>query len=560
MKKFLILLSLVIVAALQPAEAQYSRGMNRHHSYSRGRSYADLVEVSLREPGTLEESMPKGMYDRVRMLCVEGPLNERDLAYITKLAKRSKVYDEDGKSISNYLDVDLEYASVMERYGSRINHDVLPRRAFEYASRLRSIVLPDRLKSIGDRAFGSCYDLEEVLMPSRVTELGDHAFEGCDDLKYITLPARLERIGEQCFKGCSSLTRLDLPSGLLSVGKEAFDGTYLTELYIPARCEIDNDHPGRLPQLRRFEVDDRNNAYCSVDGTLYDRDCRVLLQYPAARTGRCRVPDGVEEIVARAFYNSKVSDVELPESLTRLGHSAFSGCSSMRSIVLQGSLSKIPVAAFEDCKSLEEIELPASVTRIEERAFHECNSLRTLLCDPGQLRQVDKQAFDRCYALTTLDLSNVIVIEEKTCYECKSLRSVQLSDQLTRIGKEAFRRCQSLMQFALPSTVSAIDKEAFRECTSLNEITLNEGLLTLGDNALRETAIRYLVIPSTVTKLGKKVAEKCSQLQRIECHAITPPELSGESNSKIELYVPAQSVSSYQGAKNWKKFKVIKGL
>ena len=97
MKKFLILLSLVIVAALQPAEAQYSRGMNRHHSYSRGRSYADLVEVSLREPGTLEESMPKGMYDRVRMLCVEGPLNERDLAYITKLAKRSKVYDEDGK-------------------------------------------------------------------------------------------------------------------------------------------------------------------------------------------------------------------------------------------------------------------------------------------------------------------------------------------------------------------------------------------------------------------------------------------------------------------------------
>lgn len=560
MKRLCIALILVAGLVVEPVVAQYSRGMTRHHSYSRSRSYSDLVEVSVREPGTLEESMPRGMYDRVRMLRVEGPLNDRDLAYITKLAKRSKVYNEDGKSVSNYLDVDLEYASVMEKYGSRINHDVLPRRAFEYASRLRSIVLPDRLKSIGDRAFGSCYDLEEVLMPNRVVELGKGAFENCSSLKYITLPTRLERVGEHCFKDCRELTRLDLPSGLLSIGKEAFEGTHLTEMYIPARCEIDNDRPGHMSLLKRFEVDARNNNYCSVDGTLYDRDCHVLLQYPAARTGRCRVPDGVEEIVERAFYNSKVSDVELPQSLSILGRSAFAGSGSLRSIVLQGSLTVIPIAAFEDCKSLEEIELPSSVIRIDERAFHECNALRSLLCDPGQLRQVNKQAFDRCYALTTLDLSNVTLIEEKTCYECKSLRSVQLSTQLTHIGKEAFRRCQSLTQVALPSTVSTIDKEAFRECSSLNEIILSEGLLTLGDNALRETAIKRLVIPSTVTKLGKKVAEKCSQLQRVECLATTPPELGAESNSKIELYVPAQSLSAYQGAKNWKKYKVIKGL
>ena len=560
MKRLLIALLLMTGLVAEPVVAQYSRGMTRHHSYTRGRSYADLVEVNVREPGTLEESMPKGMYDRVRMLRVEGPLNDRDLAYITKLAKRSKVYDIDGKSVSNYLDVDLEYASVMEKYGSRINHDVLPRRAFEYASRLRSIVLPDRLKLIGERAFGSCYDLEEVLMPSRVIELGDRAFEGCSNLKYITLPVRLERIGERCFKDCSDLTRLDLPSGLLSIGKEAFEGTHLTELYIPARCEIDNDNPGHMSLLKRFDVDDRNNTYSSIDGTLYDRDGRVLLQYPAARTGRCRVPDGVEEIVERAFYNSKVSDVDLPETLTRLGRSAFAGCGSLRSIVLQGPLTVIPTAAFEDCKSLEEIELPSSVTRIDERAFHECNALRAVLYDPGQLRQIGKQAFDRCYELTSIDLSGISVIEEKTCYECKGLRSVQLSGRLTSIGKEAFRRCKSLTQFVLPSMVSTVDKEAFRECTSLNEVALNEGLLSLGDNALRETAIKRLIIPSTVTKLGKKVAEKCSQLQRIECLATTPPELGGESNNKIELYVPAQSVSAYQDAKNWKKFKVIKGL
>ena len=173
MKRLLIALMLVAGMAGQPVLAQYSRDMSRHYRHTNSRSYTDLVEVTVREPGTLEERMPKDMHERVRVLRVEGPLNERDLTYITKLAKRSKVLNAEGKSVDNYLDVDLEYADVMEKYGSRINHDVLPRRAFEYASHLRSIVLPGRMKAVGERAFGSCYDLEEVVMPPRVYELGD---------------------------------------------------------------------------------------------------------------------------------------------------------------------------------------------------------------------------------------------------------------------------------------------------------------------------------------------------------------------------------------------------
>ena len=84
---------------MQPIMAQYSRGMSRHYRYNSGRSYGDMVEVTVREPGTLEERMPKEMQERVRMLRIEGPLNERDLAYITKLAKRSKVLNAEGKTV-----------------------------------------------------------------------------------------------------------------------------------------------------------------------------------------------------------------------------------------------------------------------------------------------------------------------------------------------------------------------------------------------------------------------------------------------------------------------------
>ena len=109
----------------------------------------------------------------------------------------------------------------------------------------------------------------------------------------------------------------------------------------------------------------------------------------------------------------------------------------------------------------------------------------------------------------------------------------------------------------MPDVCTAVDKEAFCYCSSLVKIDLNNGLLTIGDNALRETAITVLVLPETVTHVGKKVTEKCKNLTRIECHAILPPTLDKESNNKVELYVPGTSVNAYRSAKNWKNFKTI---
>lgn len=603
MKRLQIVLLLVASLAMQPIMAQYSRGMSRHYRYNSGRSYGDMVEVTVREPGTLEERMPKEMQERVRILRIEGPLNERDLAYITKLAKRSKVLNAEGKSIDNYLDVDLEYADVLEKNGSRYNYDIVPRRAFEYASHLRSIVLPERVKSIGNRAFASCYDLEEVVMPPRVVELGEGAFEGCDDLRYFSVPERLERIGERCFKGCTRLTRIDLPRNLHHIGKNAMDDSGVTELYIPARCEIEEHTLGEMPQLQRIDVDRDNSAYSSYDHALYDGSGRQLILFPPARTGSCEIPDGVETIGNRAFYKSRLSEIKLPNTLTRLGRSAFAGCSrltslwlpdgvaelpdhvmedctslrsvdlapisligesafrgcsSLQSIKLEGSLTVIAKTAFENCRNLSLVELSPSIVIIEEKAFHECNALREI--NLSDVRHVGKQAFDRSSNLTAVDLHCATVVEEKAFYECTSLSHVSLGDALTSIGKEAFRRCKSLVSLSIPGSVSSIGQEALRECSSLRELHLSDGLSSLGNNALRETAIGRLILPSTVVKLGKKVCEKCKNLQRLECHAPTPPELDAVSNDKIELYVPVASVEAYKNAKNWKNFKVIKGL
>lgn len=602
MKKFIIALGIMMLAGAMPATGQYSKSYTRHYGRTSQRSYADLVEIFVTNPGTLEQRMPKDMEDRVRVLRIEGPLNEADLKYITKLAKRSNVLNDQGKKVDNYLDLDLELASVMEKYGSRINHDVLPRRAFEYATHLRSVVLPERLKSIGQSAFASCYDLEEVVMPPRVYEFGDYAFEGCDDLRYLTMPTALETIGQECFKGCKELRQLPLPSTVTHIGKNAFDNCGLIELYIPAYCVIENDNPGFMEKLQSIEVERGNSHYSSEGYALYDKNGSTLLIYPAGRNGECSLPSGLRAIAPYAFYKAKITAIDVPESVEAVGKSAFercdkltrinlpdavtelpeklfSDCTSLRDIemgsvsmmgekafyncqslpsfTLVGTLTSLPKSAFENCKSLQRVVLPEQLTSIGEKAFHECNALREIEFS-DRLTQIGKQAFDRCYALESVTLPDgVTFIDEKVFFECKALRSVQLGNRVQSIGKEAFRRCKDLTAIELPASLKQVEKEAFRECTSLNHVVLNEGLETLGDNALRETAIQQLDLPVTMKKLGKKVAEKCKNLQRITCRAATPPELDSVSSDKIELTVPASAINAYQNAKNWKKIKKI---
>ena len=602
MKKFIIAISIMMLAGVMPVAGQYSKSYSRHYGRTSQRSYADLVEIFVTNPGTLEQRMPKDMEDRVRVLRIEGPLNEADLKYITKLAKRSNVLNDQGKKVDNYLDLDLELASVMEKYGSRTNHDVLPRRAFEYATHLRSVVLPERLKSIGLSAFASCYDLEEVVMPPRVYEFGDHAFEGCDDLRYFTMPTALETIGQECFKGCKELRQLPLPSTVTHIGKNAFDNCGLIELYIPAYCEIENDNPGFMEKLQSIEVERGNSHYSSAGYALYDKNGSTLLIYPAGRNEECRLLSGLMAIAPYAFYKAKITAIDVPESVDALGKSAFEGCDkltrvwlpdavtelpeklfsdctslrdiemgtiskmgqkafyncqSLQSLTLGGSLSTVPASAFEYCKKLSQMSLPDGVTSIGEKAFHECNALQTINFS-NQLTKIGKQAFDRCYALESITLPDgLTVIEEKLFFECKALRTVHLGNRVQSIGKEAFRRCKELNHVELPTSLRSVDKEAFRECSALQQLTLNEGLETMGDNALRETAIDVLDLPSTMRRVGKKVAEKCKSLHRIVCRATIPPELDAVSSDKVELSVPASSIDAYRNAKNWKKFKTI---
>ena len=124
-------------------------------------------------------------------------------------------------------------------------------------------------------------------------------------------------------------------------------------------------------------------------------------------------------------------------------------------------------------------------------------------------------------------------------YDCKSLKSVALSDRVTTIGIEAFCRCENLAEITIPSSVTTIDISAFLHCKSLTSVTIPESIMTIGDNAFMN----------------------CRLLSRVYCKAKTPPAIARSNQwywkafdnnaSGRTIYVPSGSEEEYKSAFFW---------
>lgn len=117
--------------------------------------------------------------------------------------------------------------------------------AFNNASSLTSIALPDSVTSIGSSAFSKCKALASFTIPAGLTELSSSIFSGCVALTEITIPQSVKRIGINAFYGCTALASAVFespnnwkygnsygsPKGTISMANPATAAAYLNSTY-----------------------------------------------------------------------------------------------------------------------------------------------------------------------------------------------------------------------------------------------------------------------------------------------------------------------------------------
>lgn len=196
----------------------------------------------------------------------------------------------------------------------------IPKGAFYMCRGLTEVVMPDSIKSIGDRAFSGCQSLTEIAIPNSVTSIGEDAFYGCKSLTDIAIPNSVTSIGDYAFAYCQGLTSVVIPENLTSIGIFAFNGCF---------------------DLASIMVDSDNTSYKDIDGNLYTKDGRTLIQYAVGKTDASFViPNGVTSIGNSACYIcDSLTSVVIPISVTEIHYSAFS-CKNLTSIKYRGSEAK----------------------------------------------------------------------------------------------------------------------------------------------------------------------------------------------------------------------------
>ena len=262
--------------------------------------------------------------------------------------------------------------------------------------------------------------------------------------------------------------------------------------------------------------DELKEAFIDERGVKYSKDVRKLLKVPQELRRGYSVKEGTRIICNNAFAGCSLSNIAIPDSVTAIGDSAFSDCSSLSNIVIPDSVTAIGDFAFSGCSSLSNIVIPDSVTAIGDSAFSDCSSLSNIVI-PNSVTAIGDGAFFGCSSLPNIVIPNSVTsIGDSAFFDCSSLPNIVIPNSVTSIGDSAFGGCRSLSKIVIPNSVTGIGDSAFYRCSSLSKIVIPDSVTDIGNRAFSCCrSLPNIVIPNSVTSIEDYAFYRCSSLSKI---------------------------------------------
>ncbi|MBR5689162.1 MAG: leucine-rich repeat domain-containing protein, partial [Prevotella sp.] len=199
---------------------------------------------------------------------------------------------------------------------------------------LKSVTIPNSVRSIGSYTFYNCQALTNAIIPNSVTNIGSSAFENCSELRCVAIPDFVNIIGERAFYGCKGLTSITIPNTVTSIGNYAFSG-----------CS----------GLKNVTLN--SNSIVSKSYSSYS-----------------------EGSILKDIFGVQVQEFIIGNSVTSIGYRAFEGFSRLSRFVIPNSVNEINGYSFADCSNLKTIILPISLQTIGTNAFRGLSQLKDVYC------------------------------------------------------------------------------------------------------------------------------------------------------------------------------------
>ena len=326
-------------------------------------------------------------------------------------------------------------------------------------------------------------------------------------------------IGENAFYCCQDLTSITIPKSVTFIGQDAFDTCI---------------------KLSKVNISDLD-AWCNIKFSNNPLRYAHHLYINGNEIKDLEIPNTVSSISFSAFSGcTELTSVIIPSSVTSIGNSAFGGCSSLTSLSIGTNVTSIGNFAFSGCSALVSVTIPNSVTSIGWGVFSYCNSLSSINVDNDN-KQYDSR--NECNAIIETHSNTILT-------GCKS---TIIPNSVTAIGYSAFEGCSGLVSITIPNNVITISDQAFSECSNLTTIIIGNGVKYFDSypfyNCQELTDVYCLIEDIYSTNYFGSGARYTYEAAFME--------------SKVEyatLHVPETAIDAYKTTAPWRDFGKIVAL
>ena len=454
---------------------------------------------------------------------------------------------------------------------------------------IQYVYLGENITEIGESAFEGCKRLYMAVLNDGLKTIGDSAFYGCTYLNEIVAGDNIETIGEKAFFLCSDITDFKLTDNVKSVGRGAFGRTGIKEIVIPASvtelngCPFDSINEGntkteehdfslnirilnsecklsycdsadewkacfiisdegepqkfaKLNSIRHCTSEEyENHDYIEYKTSYFGKS--ALRQYGMRFTktedgaeltdiiipedGVLIIPDEVETIPVTSISQSAIYSINKIAKKIKIGNNIKSipsmfcvGSDSLRMVDIGDGVETIDIHAFSGCSGLVSVKFGKGVKEIGYEAFDICSRLQSI--DIPNIVSLDECAFMDCYQLKSISLGNNLKTIGKMAFENAYIKYLELPDSLEYIGDCAFAWNESLEEIKCGSGLKTIGGSAFSKCFNLKKVTLNEGLTEIGGGAFSQCYyLENINFNKELTTIGEYAFDNCASLKKV---------------------------------------------
>jgi hypothetical protein len=200
-------------------------------------------------------------------------------------------------------------------------------------------------------------------------------------------------------------------------------------------------------------------------------------------------------------YNGKTYNV------TSIGEYAFFDCSNLTSITIPNSVTSIGQCAFSR-SGLTSVEIPNSVTNISGYAFQSCSSLTSITIG-NSVTNIGAQAFNACPVLSSVHISDLAAWCNISFVDANAANPLYYAQHLYLNGEE-------VKDLVIPNSVTSIGKYAFQGCSGLTSVTIPNSVTSINQSAFAScSSLTSVTIPNSVTNIYTSAFRNCSGLTSV---------------------------------------------